>query len=90
MNENCSRVRVGNHLYEIFPIRNGLKPGDALSPLPLNFALECIIRRIQVKEGDLKLKGTQLLLVYADDVNIRIGRKRTYCGEKSTNCSSRW
>ena len=27
-----SRVRVGKHLYDMFPIRNGLKQGDALSP----------------------------------------------------------
>jgi hypothetical protein len=34
------RVRVGKNLSEVFPIRNGLKQGDALSPLLFNFALE--------------------------------------------------
>jgi hypothetical protein len=30
LTETYSRVRVGNNLSEIFPIRNGLKQGDAL------------------------------------------------------------
>jgi len=32
LNETCSRVRVGKHLSDMFPIRNGLKQGDAFSP----------------------------------------------------------
>jgi len=35
----CSRVCVGKNLSDMFPIRNGLKQGEALSPLPFNFAL---------------------------------------------------
>ena len=30
LTETCSRVRVGKNLSEMFPIRNGLKQGDAL------------------------------------------------------------
>jgi len=48
LNETYSRVRVGKHLSDMFPIRNGLKQGDALSPLLFNFALEYTIRRVQV------------------------------------------
>ena len=33
-----SRVRVGKNVSDRFPIRNGLKPGDALSPMFFNFA----------------------------------------------------
>ena len=36
---NYSRVRVGRKLSDRFPIRNGLKQGDAVSPLLFNFAL---------------------------------------------------
>jgi len=48
LTETYSRVRVGKNLSDMFPIRNGLKHGDALSPLLLNFALEYAIRRVQV------------------------------------------
>jgi len=51
-------------------MRNGLKQGDALSPLLLNFALEYAISRFQVIQDGLKWNGTYKLLVYADDVNI--------------------
>jgi len=30
LNEAYSRVRVGKHLSRMFPIKNGLKQGDAL------------------------------------------------------------
>ena len=53
----------------MFPIRNGLKKGDALSPSHFNFALEYTIKRVQVNQDGLKLSGTHLLLVYSDDVN---------------------
>jgi len=54
----------------MFPIKNGLKKGDALSPLLFNYALEYGIRRIQVNQDGLKLNGTHQLMAYADNVNI--------------------
>ena len=36
MNETYSRVWVGKHLSDMFPIRNGLKQGDVLSLLLFN------------------------------------------------------
>ena len=40
LTEMYIRVWVGKNVSDRFPIRNGLKKGDALSPLFFNFALE--------------------------------------------------
>jgi len=62
----------------MFPIKNGLKQGDALLSLLFNFALEYTIRRVQVSQDGLKLNGTHQLLVYTnDDVNILGGSVHT-------------
>ena len=53
-----------------FPIRNGLKQGDALSPMLFNFALEYAIRRVQVNQAGLKPESTHQLVDYANNVNI--------------------
>jgi hypothetical protein len=57
-------------LFDSFPIQNGLKQGDALSPLLFNFVLEYVIRKVQEDQVGLKLNGTHQLLAYADDANL--------------------
>ena len=70
LSESYSRVRVRRILSDAFPIHCGLKQGDALSYLFLNFALEYAIRRVQENIICFKLNGKLQLLVYADDINM--------------------
>jgi hypothetical protein len=46
LNETYSEVRTGKNLSDAFSIQNGLKQGDALSSLLLNFALQYAIRKV--------------------------------------------
>jgi hypothetical protein len=63
LNETYSKV------CESFPIQNGKKQGDALSPLLFNVALDYATREVQKNQVGLKLIGTHQLLAYTD-VNL--------------------
>jgi retron-type reverse transcriptase len=68
LNETAKSMYI--NLSDKFPIQNGLKQGDVLSPLLFNFALEYAIKKIQENQVSLESNGTHLLMVYADDVNM--------------------
>ena len=77
LTEIYSRVRLGKNVSDRFPIRNGLKHGDVLSPFIFNFAFEYAIRRVQVTQDGLKLNCTHRLVVYVDGVNVLGGSVHT-------------
>jgi hypothetical protein len=53
----CLNATYSKYLSYNFHIQNGIKQGDALSPLLFNFALE-YISKVQENQVGLKLSGT--------------------------------
>jgi hypothetical protein len=74
LNEIYSKVWIGKYLSDAFLIHNGLKQGDALSPLLFNFPSAYAIRKIQGnKEGlerDISASGLCWWCYLGENINI--------------------
>ena len=55
---------------DMFPIENGFKEEDALSPLFFNFAVGYASKMVQTNDYGLKLNCKHYVLVYADKFNV--------------------
>jgi hypothetical protein len=75
--ETYITFRTGKYQSEKFPLQKGLKQGDFLSPLLLNFALKYTNRRVHENQEWLKLNGTHQHLAFANDVNTVEGNINT-------------
>jgi hypothetical protein len=69
----------------MFPTKNALNPGDALTPLLFNFSLDNAIRWVQVNPEGLQLNGKLQVLVYAD---VILGRTLPTAKTNRTSFSS--
>jgi hypothetical protein len=54
----------------MFPVRNDLKQGDALTPLLFNFALEYAIRRFQESRFEIRFWFMLMMLIYWEEAHI--------------------
>ena len=67
-------VRIEGTLSSFFENETGLKPGDTLSTILLNLALQKVIQSIKMVPSGIKSGKEQLnLLAYADDI-LLIGK----------------
>jgi hypothetical protein len=80
---------VLTHFSDEFHVQNGLKQGDALSPLLPNLTLTHTIRKVQ-KIQSMELNGTGQLLGYVDDVNILGENTNTLCLTKHHAMKTEW
>jgi hypothetical protein len=64
LDETCSKVCIGKHLFDAFPTQN------ALLPLLFNFSVDYAISKIQENVERLELNGTHQLLIFTDNVNL--------------------
>jgi len=67
--DTYSRIKFKNVSSHTFKIENGLRQGDAMSPVLFNLALVCVIRKVPRTE-DLTLKDGNIIQAYADDIVI--------------------
>jgi hypothetical protein len=82
LNETCSKVHTGKHLSDKFLMPSYKKLGVAFLPLLFNFPSEYALRK--VIQVELKLNGTNQLLVYAAAVNLQVDNVNTTKRNKET------
>jgi hypothetical protein len=81
LNETYSKVRIGKHLSDNFPIQNGVKQGDALSPLILYGTHQLLAYADDVnllgESIDTIKKNTEILIDASKEVGLEINADKT-------------
>jgi hypothetical protein len=77
LNETYNKVNEDKYLSDTFPAQNGLKQGDALSPLLFSLRLEFAIRKVQESQEALQLNGTHKYPVNADYISLLVENVNT-------------
>ena len=67
---STSAVRVEGKISSSFTINNGLKQGDALSPILFNIVLESIVRKTNTETLLFRNQCPNMILAFADDIKI--------------------
>jgi hypothetical protein len=76
LNEACSRVRVGKHLPDTFPVKNCWKKEKETS---FRHCFSTLLYNLHLrgsgKAGGLEINthGTDHILVYVKDINVSVG-----------------
>jgi hypothetical protein len=64
LNKAYGKLNITKHKFRVFPTKNGLKQGGALSSLLFNFALAHTAKKVQENQEKMALNGTYQKMVY--------------------------
>jgi hypothetical protein len=90
LSQTFSKVLVGKHLSDSFPIQNGLKQGDALSLLLFIFTLGYDIKKVQDNQvGHISFWLILMVRIYWERPvqkvsGLRPGKEILYLGDYNT------